>query len=119
MAELNYVPISAALYELDPELTAQLEETLSDCCSAVSAFPSATDLRKADVIFCPPDVNQVRKLRSHFPRSSVVVASRLPEVTDWLDSLEAGAADYCAAPFETGQIRWVLESHQRSARPAA
>ena len=43
---------------------------------------------------------------------------QLPElrevVADWLDALEAGASDYCAAPFEPAQIRWVLQSHVRT-----
>lgn len=41
----------------------------------------------------------------------VVVVSRLPEVNDWLDAIEAGAADYCSAPIEREQIDWILESN--------
>ncbi len=43
----------------------------------------------------------------------VVVVSRLPEVEGWLDALEDGAADYCAAPFEPVQLRWLLDTHTR------
>jgi hypothetical protein len=34
----------------------------------------------------------------------------VPEVTDWLKALEHGAADYCGAPFEARQVRWLLNS---------
>ena len=69
-------------------------------------------LGAADAIFCSGDeptyaalVQEVRKLRPNLP---VVVVTRLPETAKWLDALEAGAADYCSAPFETVQICWLL-----------
>ena len=40
----------------------------------------------------------------------VIVVSRLPEVSAWLQALEQGAADYCGAPFEARQVRWALNS---------
>ncbi len=43
-------------------------------------------------------------------RLPVVVVSRLPEVSEWLDALDAGAADYCAAPFEHQHMSWLIES---------
>lgn len=43
----------------------------------------------------------------------MVVVSRLPEVEGWLNALEAGAADYCAAPFEPAQLGWLLETNTR------
>jgi hypothetical protein len=33
--------------------------------------------------------------------------------------LEAGAADYCAAPFETAQMHWILDSQLVQARRSA
>ena len=123
MAQKKNLPVTAVLYGLEEELARELTTTLADCCQVeLVKRPLANDERslpKADVIFCPADVNRVRQLKNEFPRSSVIVASRLPEVADWIDALEAGAADYCAAPFETNQIRWVLESHVRSAAAAA
>jgi hypothetical protein len=41
----------------------------------------------------------------------VVVETRNPEVREWLDALESGAADYCAAPFERSQLRWIMDSN--------
>jgi DNA-binding response OmpR family regulator len=51
-----------------------------------------------------------------FPHLPVIVVSRLPETDEWLDALEAGAADYCAAPFEIIHLRWLFETHAGEAR---
>jgi hypothetical protein len=53
-------------------------------------------------------------VRDKRPELPVVVVSRIPEVRGWLDALEAGASDYCGAPFETIQVQWVLESSLRA-----
>jgi DNA-binding NtrC family response regulator len=47
-----------------------------------------------------------------------VVVSRHPEISDWLDSIEAGATDYCAAPFENAQVKWIVESSLRTVSAA-
>jgi chemotaxis response regulator CheB len=39
-------------------------------------------------------------MKQERPGVPVVVVSRLPEASLWLNVLELGAADYCAAPFE-------------------
>jgi DNA-binding NtrC family response regulator len=49
----------------------------------------------------------------------VVVVSRQPEVSDWLDAIEAGATDYCAPPFEPTHLRWILESVGKARAVAA
>jgi hypothetical protein len=119
----NTYPISAVLYGLEDQLADELAAALAPCCERVhKAMTDATAtprVRGADVIFCRAEVDQVRRLKRANPNSSVIVASRLPEVSDWLDALEAGAEDYCAAPFEGIQVRWVLESHVRAASAAA
>jgi FixJ family two-component response regulator len=43
----------------------------------------------------------------HMP---VVVVSRIPEVSEWVGAIEAGATDYCAAPFEQRDISWLVQS---------
>jgi len=45
----------------------------------------------------------------------VIAVTKLPESGKWLDALEAGAADYCSAPFETMQICWLLAAVQAHA----
>jgi DNA-binding response OmpR family regulator len=71
-------------------------------------------LGTADALFCNGDepaypllVQRVRGLRPDLP---VVVVTRLPDTAKWLDALEAGAADYCCAPFETVQVCWLLSA---------
>ena len=49
----------------------------------------------------------------------VVVVSPRPEISDWLDAIEAGATDYCAPPFESSHLRWILESASKSPRALA
>lgn len=68
----------------------------------------------ADAVFCNGDspsycalLRQIRDLRPYLP---VVVVTRLPESEKWLNALEAGADDYCSAPFERRQVRWILSS---------
>jgi len=66
--------------------------------------------RNCALAFC--DIGQsdlIAMLRA--VKMPVVVVSRLPEVNDWLDAIEAGAADYCSAPIEREQIDWILESN--------
>lgn len=68
----------------------------------------------AEVIFCGDDPIRYRQVLEaaarEGSRAAVVVIARLPETNAWLDALEAGAFDYCAAPLETVQIRWLVES---------
>ncbi len=68
----------------------------------------------ADVVFCGADrkryvalLDEMRERRWIMP---VVVVSRTPEVSEWLDAIEAGATDYCAAPFESGHVEWILST---------
>ncbi|MBZ5577542.1 MAG: hypothetical protein LAP40_13355 [Acidobacteriia bacterium] len=49
-------------------------------------------------------------LRESHPDLPVVVVSRIPDAKQWLDALDAGATDYCGAPFERMQVRWIVGS---------
>jgi DNA-binding NtrC family response regulator len=78
-------------------------------------------LRRPDVgvVFClakrrcyEPVLDSVRHARPELP---VVVVSRGADSFEWLNALEAGAADYCSAPFQSGQIGWILEGLRRYA----
>jgi DNA-binding NtrC family response regulator len=60
------------------------------------------------LIFAPEaDLVSIQRSRPGVP---VIVVSRLPEVSGWLQALEQGAADYCGAPFEPRHVRWALNS---------
>ncbi|HXI42084.1 MAG TPA: hypothetical protein VNH18_13880 [Bryobacteraceae bacterium] len=107
------------LHELDESLAAQLCKAAG---SRLAFYPSSSTseclaLAKrvhADGVFCNSEPGECRKLLTrmkgkglHMP---VVVISRIPEVTEWLGAIEAGAVDYCAAPFERRDISWLLQS---------
>jgi DNA-binding NtrC family response regulator len=111
--------IHALLFGLSEDLAGELMAPLSKLCRHVD------DVRQhlgtvattgAQVIFCGANTEVVTKLREAKPEASIVVVSRHPEVSGWLDSIEAGATDYCAAPFETAQVQWILESSMRAAQ---
>ena len=69
---------------------------------------AAIDAADADLIFAGSD--DFREALTRYPLRPVIVTSRLPEMKSWISALEAGAADYCGAPFEATQVRWVLNT---------
>jgi hypothetical protein len=108
----------AILYSLDSSLASSLARELAKCGCQTESAPGAAP-EQADIVFCPSARPVLREALHLFPGTPVVVVSRLPEVDGWLDALEEGAADYCAPPFETIQIRWLLETHAGSPRSMA
>jgi DNA-binding NtrC family response regulator len=72
------------------------------------------DSLKADIIFAGGEPHQylglLRRVREARPEMPFVIVTRIPGTREWLDALEAGATDYCSAPYETRQLRWLLES---------
>jgi len=112
-------PRQALLFELDDSLASPLSSVLAECqWQAVPARSGSTG-PLARIVFCSPDREVLARAFRAFAKLPVVVVSRLPEVEGWLDALEAGAADYCAAPFEVSQLRWLLETHAGQPRMAA
>jgi DNA-binding response OmpR family regulator len=67
----------------------------------------------------PEFCRAIALLREAKPNLPVVVVTRVPGTRHWLDALDAGATDYCAAPFEHMQVRWIMESLARAERRAA
>jgi DNA-binding NarL/FixJ family response regulator len=111
--------VSALLFGLSDELAGELLKPLAPLCRevrSVSGDLAGHSIPSGAVIFCGPDVSVVSGIRQAKPDAAIVVVSRHAEVSDWLDSIEAGATDYCAAPFESSQVRWILESTRQSAR---
>jgi DNA-binding NtrC family response regulator len=72
------------------------------------------DVIEADIVFADGEGKQylplLRKVRAAHPALPFVVVTRIPETSDWLDALEAGATDYCSAPFETRHMDWLIET---------
>lgn len=89
-----------------------MRHELSDALRSISCHLT-DEPRSADIVFCGWDPNEVSKRISAYGCKPVVIVSRLPDVSGWLDALEAGAVDYCASPFEPVQLRWILEAHLR------
>jgi DNA-binding response OmpR family regulator len=92
-------------------LTGPLGDELIRALRLLSVDVAQEEDLSAEVAFCQPsDVDGLRRRR---PDVSVVVVSPQPEVDGWLNAIEAGAADYCAAPFELTNLDWVLQSTVR------
>jgi DNA-binding response OmpR family regulator len=72
------------------------------------------DLKDVDIVFAGGEPSQylslLRRVRIEKPGLPFVVVTRIPETTEWLNALEAGATDYCSSPFESRQIHWLMES---------
>ncbi|HLW78871.1 MAG TPA: hypothetical protein VKU44_04645 [Terriglobia bacterium] len=68
----------------------------------------------AEVVFCAAEPTQytsvLEAIGHQKPRIRLVVVSRQPEVAEWIEALEAGAWDYCAPPFDSTQLSWILAS---------
>lgn len=75
---------------------------------------SPRELMDVDIVFAGGEPEQylslLRRVREERPALPFVVVTRIPETSAWLDALEAGATDYCSAPFENRQIHWLMES---------
>ncbi len=110
------------LFGLEDALASELRNVLADGQQAVWAKPflspreclGVVEQVGADLVFCSSDRERYLALLEavgrHKPELPVVIVSRMPEVSEWLDAIEAGASDYCAAPFEPSHIRWILDS---------
>ena len=99
------------LLGLDYSLADELSRVLRQLGQSVRIAPKrdgALDVADAELIFAGS--GDLRDALAVSPKLPVIVTSRLPEVKAWLNALEAGAADYCGAPFEPTQVRWLLNS---------
>jgi DNA-binding NtrC family response regulator len=110
------------LLGLEDSLATELESILSGQQQEVQTAPflsphecvEAVEQAGAELVFCSSERQRYLELLDEvgrrMPELAVVVVSRTPEVSEWLDAIEAGASDYCAAPFESSHIQWILES---------
>lgn len=110
--------ITVSIMGLDQDLAQDLIGALeANACDV--EFSESTRKTLAEMVFCPANPAALAKARRLNPSLPIVVISRVPEVSIWLDALEAGAADYCAPPFEAVQLRWLLDTHLAVRRSAA
>jgi len=127
MANKNWSDPRVVLIGLDGSRADELRQVLREQGYAVHSRPlprfsqalSLVEEVKADLVFCSAEPEQCAPLLQAMKQERtdvpVVAVSRLPEVSLWLNALELGAADYCAPPFESIQIQWILESALKSA----
>lgn len=117
------------LYGLPAELSRELRDVLITT-HHVPEIEDEEEIRtgsvswpEIDLVFCPAErsslANLLQATAQQRPRLRIIATSRLPETAEWLESVEAGAADYCAAPFEATQIRWLLDTHLSKQKPVA
>ena len=105
------------LLALPEDLADQLSLVLDEESHQVTrqqSFPDDRPDPQPEVIFLSGDspnfVYNIYLVRSTEPQVPVVVVTRMPDMDRWLDALEAGARDYCGAPFERVQIRWIMDT---------
>jgi len=117
---------SILLLGLDQDLADSLSlvlRRLSHEVTLTNSVAAALKDRRAQIIFAAGDGSgyreMVQKLTTHRREAAVILVNRFPEDARWLDALELGAADYCGAPFETTQIRWLVEGALHGLRTAA
>lgn len=107
------------LFGLDNDLAEQLRSVLHQQGHQVQGSDSAeaSEMWSADILFAGGDGPDYRQTVSYFtqrhPRLPLVLVNRHPESQRWLDALELGAADYCGAPFEPRQMKWLIASVMR------
>jgi len=120
MPEHNAAAARFILHGLDESLATQILNAASQPGRTFYAATTApeclalAELTQADVVFCKAEPAEYRVLLEDLKRRGlrlpVVVVSRIPEVSEWLDAIEAGAVDYCAAPFERRHMSWLIQS---------
>ncbi len=127
MPYMNSDRVHAVIFGLSEDLAGELLQPLSKFCTSIESVVqgrekdglSALASSSPQIIFCGADTTIVTQIRETNPAAPIVVVSRHPEVSGWLDSIEAGATDYCAAPFETAQVQWILETSMRASSQVA
>ena len=105
------------LIDVEQTIAAQISRVLAVERHRIEQKPrniGVRDLTEADIVFAGGEPSQylslLRRVRLERPALPFVVVARIPETTEWLDALEAGATDYCSSPLEPRQIHWLMES---------
>ncbi|MCC6390719.1 MAG: hypothetical protein IT167_08955 [Bryobacterales bacterium] len=116
------------LIGLEEDLVSEILRALPECDVRTASVISLETSHRAeegalrcDVIFCPAGSRHLLPVleRASPKRLPVVAVTRHPDSTEWLNAIEAGAADYAAPPFESAQLRWILHSNLHRAAAAA
>jgi DNA-binding NtrC family response regulator len=131
MANGNVFSVRILTLGLEESIGAELRQALTQNGHTVCSEPflsaadsvKAIDRAGAGIVFCSAEPLHFEalldRLRSQGRRVPVIVASRIAEVDLWLDAMDAGAHDYCAAPFEPRLLSQIVESAIENPRPFA
>lgn len=105
------------LIGLEQSAASQIGRALDGGFHQIESLPANSrigEILDADIVFAGGEGKQyialLKKVRAERPGLPFVVVTRIPETSDWLDALEAGATDYCSAPFEARHLKWMLQS---------
>jgi DNA-binding NtrC family response regulator len=112
------------LFQLEENLKQELEPVLTnaqlaldpEACSNLAECRNRIEEQRPYMVFShfsPDLVELLHSLKEPVSRTPVIVVSRDPNAHEWIEAMEAGAADYCAAPFELHQIRWIVQANAR------
>ena len=112
---------SMILFGLESDLADELARILQHDGPDVQmtrSMDSMSHNSHAHIVFAggdgPDYRDTVRTLVDRCPETPVVMVNRVPENSRWLDALELGASDYCGAPFEAVQVRWLVDAVMRA-----
>jgi DNA-binding NtrC family response regulator len=114
------------LIGIEPTAAKQLSLALDAGSHLIESKPQTTqpsDFIDCDLVFVNGEgqkyLSLLQDLRRARPALPFVVVTRIPNTSEWLDALEAGATDYCSAPFEPRQMKWLVQSALASHTHAA
>jgi len=131
MTQMSEMPAKVVLLGLAENVVADLKRLIADSQHVVHSYPLLSvpgcleliDELGAELVFCPANPEFYRPLLETFkqkkPGLPLVVVGLSAEVSEWLDTLEAGATDYCSPPFERTYINWMLEGILKPHPPVA
>jgi DNA-binding NtrC family response regulator len=108
------------LIGLDETLAVEMIGHLPNCTAVVVTGSEVHDVIRAgpsaDMIFCQVGHAALAALLAATRISGipVVVVAEHPEVEQWLNAMDAGAADYAAPPFSRKQMTWILNVNLRN-----
>lgn len=108
--------IKAVIYALPGDLAGELQKALNPLCACLSVRDLTTV--DAPVIFTSPVRRTIAELRRLRPDAAIIAVSECTDMKKWLDAMEAGASDYCAAPFDTAHLEWLVAGPQTAASAA-
>lgn len=118
----NTTSPKVVLYAMEDGMASELRGALKTLAANLQASHFG-DLEKclshvresgSHLVFCPFGdglVSLLHAVSANSPNVPVIAVSHRGEVHEWLDAIEAGAADYCSTPFEPMHLKWILQSN--------